>query len=479
MEAMTTAGVHIGGEERPASGGEWLDSIDPATERPWVRVARGTARDVDDAVAAARSAQPDWERAGPTVRGRLLQRLAGLVEENAAELAALEARDVGKPLHEAVDDVRTTAGFFRYYGEAADKLLGDRIAVDGGFAVTDRVAYGVTGHVTPWNYPLMLLGRTLAPALAMGNATVLKPAEETSVTSVRIASLAAAAGIPDGVVNVVPGRGAEAGAALAAHPDVDHLSFTGSRATGIAVMHASADVMRPVMSELGGKCPAVVFDDVDLNGLVPTLRNAWLWNNGQSCNGLSRVLVARPLLAGLVEALAADIAQLSMGPALQDCDLATLVSRVHHERVLGHIDAARADGARIVTGGGRPVNRPSGYFLEPTIVVAGPASRVATEEVFGPVLAVVPFDDEDDAVAIANRPRYDLASAVFTADVDRAFRVADRLRAGQVYVNNWTLGMGLDLPFGGLRHSGSGREKGLTALAEYSALRTTIVRVGR
>jgi aldehyde dehydrogenase (NAD+) len=472
-----TASIYINGHQRSASSGDWIASIDPATAKPFAKVARGTAEDIEAAVAAARAAQPGWEAIGPHARGRMLLRLADLVQENQRELAELEAQDAGKPLTEAIDDILGTEALFRYYGEAVDKVHNEKIALQGGFALTDRVPYGVTGHITPWNYPAQLLARTVAPALAMGNASVLKPAEETSLTSVRIAALATEAGLPDGVFNVVPGHGHEAGAALTAHPDVDHISFTGSREVGQLIMHACADVMRPLSLELGGKSPSVVFDDIDVEQILPTLRTSLLWNNGQTCNAQSRVLVSHKIHRDLLDALVEEFRSLTIGPGLEDKDLASLVSQAQYDRICGYIENGRNEGSRLVTGGGRPSHLPDGYFLEPTIFDVNVNSRIANEEIFGPVLAVAKFSDEAEAIRIANATPYDLAAAVWTQDIDRAFRVAGQLRAGQVYVNNWGLDTGVMLPFGGLRHSGFGREKGLAALAEYSALKTTVVRV--
>jgi len=471
-----TAPIYINGSQRDPGG--WIDSIDPATGKAFAKVARGTAADIDAAVAAASAAQPAWDALGPARRGELLQKLADALGANEAELARIEAQDAGKPVFEAVDDVQTAAAYFRFYGEAVDKFYNDKIPLEGGFGLTDRIPHGVTGHITPWNYPVMLLARTVAPALAMGNAVILKPAEETSLSSVYTARLATQVGFPDGVFNVVPGLGEEAGAALSGHPGIDHISFTGSREVGKLIMHASADVMRPLTLELGGKSPSVVFDDVDVELIAPKLRTALLWNNGQTCNAQSRILVSKKVHGHLLEALEAEFSKLEIAPGLEDKDLASLVSKQQYERVASYIEIGRAEGQRIVTGGRRPKHLDQGYFLEPTIFdVTDPGSRIANEEIFGPVLSVARFEDEEQAIRVANGTPFDLAAAVWTQDIDRAFRVAGQLRAGQVYVNNWSIGTGVNLPFGGIRNSGFGREKGIAALAEYSALKTTVVRV--
>jgi aldehyde dehydrogenase (NAD+) len=474
-----TALMVVGGDEVPAAGGDWLETRDPATGGVLARVPRGGERDVDAAVRAARAAQPAWAALPAGERGRLLLAIADRIAAEADALTRLETLDVGKPLHEARVDVHHAKRLFRYYGEIADKVPTEKLTVDGGFAFTDRIPHGVTGHITPWNYPIQLFARTVAPALAVGNACVVKPAEDTPLTSLRAARLALDAGLPAGVLNVVTGLGAEAGAALSDHPDVDHLSFTGSRPTGERVMAASARQMRPVMLELGGKSPSILLRDVDVAELVPALRTAVLWNAGQTCDAQSRILVDRAIHSDVLDALAADFERVTVGPGVDDPDIGPLVSETQHDRVSQHVAAARSDDrARLVIGGGRPDRLDDGWFFEPTIFDVGDASSpIATEEVFGPVLTIVPFDGEREAARIANGVGYDLAAAVWTKDIDRAFRVAHQLRAGQVHINSWGIGSGVELSFGGIRHSGFGREKGLRALDEYSALRTTTVRV--
>jgi aldehyde dehydrogenase (NAD+)/betaine-aldehyde dehydrogenase len=475
---LETALMVIDGEDVAARGGDWLETRDPATGRVLARVPRAGPRTSTPRCARRAEPSPRGERSLPA-NAALLLALAGRVAAQAEELTRLETLDVGKPLHEARVDVHHAERLFRFYGEAVDKVHTEKLTVDGGFAFTDRIPHGVTGHITPWNYPIQLFARTVAPALAVGNACVVKPAEDTPLTSLRVACLALEAGLPAGVLNVVTGLGAEAGSALADHPDVDHLSFTGSRPTGERVMAASARQMRPVMLELGGKSPSILLGDVDVADLVPTLRSAVLWNGGQTCDAQSRILVDRAIHADVLDALTADFAQVTIGPGVEDHDLGPLVSETQHRRVSAHVGAARtAGGARLVIGGRRPDGFDDGWFFEPTIFdVSDPSSPIANEEVFGPVLTIVPFRDEREAVRLANGVGYDLAAAVWTKDIDRAFRLASQIRAGQVHINSWGIGSGVELSFGGIRQSGFGREKGLRALDEYSALRTTTVRV--
>lgn len=469
--------LFIGGREQLAAGREWLDDVDPSTGEAFARVARGTAPDVDAAVAAALGAQQAWAARHPRDRGRLLKRLAHRIVEQADVLAALESRDTGKPLAEALPDVLTAANYCTYYGEAIDKVHGEHISVAGGFAVTESVPHGVTGHIVPWNFPIAIMARTVAPALAAGNACVVKPAPETPMTALAIARLATEVGVPAGVLNVVPGLGAEAGAALTRHPRVDLISFTGSPEVGREVMHASADVARPVLLELGGKSPSVVFADADLHAVAPMLRGAALTNAGQVCSALTRVLVERSAHDALVDALSAEFRTVHLAQTGADGRVVgPLISRRQLERVEDYVDLGRTEGAAVAVGGRRGAG--DGFFYEPTILVgASGEMRVAREEIFGPVLTVLPFDTPEQAATLANSTEYGLVAAVWTQDIDRALSVASRLQAGQVFINNWGLGVGVDLPFGGVKGSGFGREKGLDALREYSRTKTTVIAV--
>jgi aldehyde dehydrogenase (NAD+) len=479
MSTMTKlrAPVFIGGEEREPVGGTWVDDVDPATAAPFAVMARGSGRDVDAAVTSALAVQLKWAAAGPESRGRVLIRIADLIERDRDTLARVESQDVGKPLSQAVDDVAAAAGYFRFYGEAVGKINGEVLPLPGGFAMIDRVPRGVTGHILPWNYPIELFGRSVAPSLAAGNACVVKPAEEAPLTSVAVGRLAVEAGLPPGVLNIVPGLGEEAGAALAAHPALSHVSFTGSREVGILVARASALHARPVMLELGGKSPSVVLQDADVPSMVRAVHGSIIPNTGQTCSANTRILVARAIHDEVVGALVEDLRGLSMGPGLDDKDLGPLISKSQLARVTGYVDRASEEGGNLLVGGHRPAELP-GYFFEPTVFdVADASVRIAQEEVFGPVVTVLTFASDDEAVAYANGTVYDLVASVWTQDIDRAFAIARSLRAGQVFINNWSLGSGQNLPFGGARGSGYGREKGLEALREYTTTKTTVVRV--
>ncbi|MGH3665203.1 MAG: aldehyde dehydrogenase family protein, partial [Egibacteraceae bacterium] len=367
------------------------------------------------------------------------------------------------------------AQYLEFYGGFADKIYGDTIPLDGdSFAMTLREPLGVTGHIIPWNYPLQIGARTLAPALVGGNACVIKPAEEAPLTTVVLAQLLEEAGLPAGVVNVVPGIGEVAGTALAASDDIDHVSFTGGVDTGRSVMTAAAANLKPVTMELGGKSPSVVLADADLARAVPVITKALIQNCGQTCSAGTRVVVHRSRHDELVERLGDALGTVRLGRGTDDPDMGPLISAAQLERVLGYFDVAATDGAQVVTGGAAAdVDGLAGFFVRPTLLdQATPEMRIAREEIFGPVLAVLTVDDDADALAVADATDYGLIAAVWTRDLDRALWLARHLQCGQVYVNSYGAGGGVPLPFGGYKKSGFGREKGLEAVREYTQTKT-------
>ena len=464
----------IGGRWVAPASGARLPVEDPSRGTEIGEIARGTAADIDAAVEAAeRALQGEWGRLTATERGRLLAKLGELVASRVDELARIEALDVGKPLKQGRADALALARYMEFYAGAADKVMGETIPYLGGYTVyTLREPHGVTGHIVPWNYPMQIAGRTVGAALAMGNACVLKPAEEACLTSLALADLAREAGFPDGALNVVPGLGEEAGAALAAHPGVRHISFTGSVAVGALVQAAAARHVAPVTLELGGKSPQVVFADADLHRALPFLVNAGIQNAGQTCSAASRILVDRRVYGEVVERMAARYRTLKVGPADADLDVGPLIS----EKQKAIVSRFLADGADLKTAAiGEIVDDAprGGHYVAPTLFAdVVPGHRLAQEEIFGPVQVVIPFDDEAEAVAIANGTGYGLVAGLWTADGGRQMRLAKALRAGQVFVNNYGAGGGVELPFGGVGKSGHGREKGFEALYGFSALKT-------
>jgi aldehyde dehydrogenase (NAD+) len=472
----------IGNRLVAASDGRTLPMIDPSDGMPFAAIARSGAADVDAAVAeASRARDGVWGRLAPAERGRCLARLSRAISDHADELALLEARDCGKPLAQARADAAACARYFEFYAGAPDKLHGTTIPYTDGYTVlTWREPHGVTGHVIPWNYPLQIFGRSVGGALAAGNACVVKPAEDACLSLLRVALLAADAGLPPGALNIVTGIGSEAGAALIAHRGVQHVSFTGSPATGAIVAAAAAQRHCPATLELGGKSPQIVFADADLDAALPALVNAIVQNSGQTCSAGSRLLVEQTAYERVLTLLGERFAALTAGPAFRDVDCGPLIRASQRDRVTRFLDGAHAGGIATVAAGRIAADAPSGgFYVAPTLLRDVPADApIACDEVFGPVLAAMPFDDEADAIALANATDYGLVAGVWTRDGGRQLRMARALASGQVFVNNYGAGGGVELPFGGVKHSGYGREKGFEALYGFTTLKTVVLRHG-
>jgi acyl-CoA reductase-like NAD-dependent aldehyde dehydrogenase len=467
-------GMVIDGCMTEAVAGRVLPTHDPSTGEVLADVACGGVDDVDRAVRSAATAadRDGWRCAPPAVRQRTLLAVADKLDRAAEDLARLESLDTGKPLREARVDVAVAVRYFEYFAGASEHGGGDTIPLgSNAFAWTMRQPYGVVGHIVPWNYPLAISARTVAPALAAGNASVLKPSELAPLTAISLGSLAVEAGLPAGCLNVVPG-GAEAGAALAAHPAVGLLSFTGSPATGREVMSACSAHTTPVCLELGGSCPHVVLADADLDRAVPTIVAGILHNAGQTCTAGRRVVVDRRVATVVVEALAERLAAVTLGRGLDDPDMGPMISPAHRDEVASQVARATTEGATVAAKGAAVSAGVDGSaFLAPTLLTDVPPDHAAArEEIFGPVLSVTVVDGAAEAVAAANASPYGLAGAVWTRDIDTALWVAERIEAGQVFLNCY--GAGVEVPLAGWKQSGVGAEKGLQALHQYTRPKT-------
>jgi len=467
-------------------GGEWVSGSDrfvtlnPATEEPIAEIEEAGAEQVDAAVRSAREAfeSPKWRHLDPHRRSALLWRLADLVEENAAFIAETETRDNGKPLFESSKvDIPFVVSNLRYFAGWADKLTGDVIPVSGGFLnYTMREPIGVVAAIIPWNFPVNIASWKLAPALACGNAVILKPAEQTPLTALLLGELALEAGFPPGILNVIPGRGPITGQALVEHPDVDKVCFTGSTATGRVVMRTAAEGPKKVSLELGGKSPNVVFADADLEAAVRGAITGIFYGKGEVCAAGSRLLVEASIHDEFVEKLAARASSMTVGdPTDPKTRIGALVSAEQRDKVLGYIESGREDGARLVAGGNPASVNERGFFVEATVFDGVDSEmRIAREEIFGPVLATLAFDDLADAVEIANRTIYGLAAGVWTRDVGKAHEFARDVQAGTVWVNTYNR-YDPASPFGGFKQSGFGRDLGEIALHEYTQTKSVWV----
>jgi betaine-aldehyde dehydrogenase len=473
--------LFIGGRFVDALSGETLATLNPHDNSTITEVAMAGVADVDRAVQAAAAALPAWRRMAAADRGRILLKLADLIEANAEELARLESLDTGHPLRDSrALDVPRTAGCYRYFGGMADKFQGETIPVEAGFLnYTLREPVGVVGQVVPWNFPLMFTSWKMAPALAAGNTIVMKPAEVTPLSSLKIAELMAEAGMPDGVVNMVPGLGTVAGQAIAEHPGIHKIAFTGSTATGRKVVQASAGNLKKVQLELGGKGPNIVFDDANLIAAVNGSAWAIFHNQGQACIAGSRLILQEKIADAFLDKFIALAKSIRLGNPLDAAtEMGPLTSQLHRDRVLNYVNVAREQGGEVLTGGQSPGGAlAAGCYVEPTVVRAKTAQdRVAQEEVFGPFVTVLTFKTDDEALAIANGTDYGLGSGLWTMNLPRAHRFARELHAGMVWINSYKR-VNPGSPFGGTGLSGYGREMGFDAMREYTQVKSVWVNV--
>jgi aldehyde dehydrogenase (NAD+) len=477
-----TEGLIIDGKRVDAADHGTFDVFDPSSGKVLATVAKATKADVKRAVQSAHAALESsaWGGMAPAERGRIMNRIAAMIRERTEELSDLESRDNGKPLRQARTDVQVAARYFEFFAGAADKIMGNTIPLGPGYLdYTVREPIGVSAHIVPWNYPIQIGARGVAPALAAGCAVVFKPSSEAPMTAMRLGEIGLACGLPPGVLNVVPGTGSEAGVALASDPDINQLTFTGSVDVGIAVAKMAADNVVPVVMELGGKSPNIVFADADLDLTVQGVANAIFQNAGQTCSAGSRLLVERGAHDALVERLAARAASMRLGPGVSDPDMGPIISKRQLETIEGYVKVGQGEGATVVAGGARPSDPAlaGGYFFQPTLLDRVSADmRVAREEIFGPVLAIIEFDGLDQAAALANRSDYGLLAGIWTTNINKALALASKIKSGQVYVNTYGAGGGVELPFGGYKKSGYGREKGLESLASYTQVKNVCMK---
>jgi phenylacetaldehyde dehydrogenase len=470
----------IDGKWVQAHSGKTFDSIDPATGEILARVAEGDKADIDLAVKAARRAfeSGPWSKMSASERGRIIWKIGDLLQENLEEFAELETLDNGKPLSVArVADVPLAADLFHYMAGWATKVEGSTIPIAGPFlAYTRREPIGVVGQIIPWNFPLLMAAWKLGPALATGCTVVLKPAEQTPLSALRLGELALEAGLPPGVLNIVTGFGETAGAALAAHPDVDKIAFTGSTEVGKLIVQAAAGNLKKVTLELGGKSPNIVFDDADLKQATAGAANAIFFNHGQCCCAGSRLFVEDKIFDKVVEGVSESAKKIKVGPGMNaDTTMGPLVSEEQFRRVRGYMEAGLNEGAKAVVGGKTVGNR--GYFVEPTVLVnTKPTMKVVQEEIFGPVVTAMPFKSIDEIAAEANNTTYGLAAGIWTKDIAKAHSLANKLKAGTVWINCYNV-FDAAMPFGGYKQSGWGREMGKEALELYTETKAVCVRI--
>ena len=462
--------MYVNGEWVASNSGKTFPVYDPSTEDVIAEVPDSNAKDVDRAVAFAKGAFENgpWASSTAQERGRVLFKLADAVRQNAAALAELEARNSGKPIVEAEYDMADVATCFEYYGGLATKVSGHVNPVpDNALSLSLKEPVGVAGQIIPWNYPLLMAAWKLAPALAAGCTCVLKPAEQTPLTALELAKHFEACGLPNGVVNIVTGFGESAGAPLVQHPDVNKIAFTGSAAVGKQIVKMAADTVKRVTLELGGKSPNIFFADADFEAAIDGALFGVFINQGEVCSAGSRILVERPIYKKFVEAMAAKAKTIKLGPPLQrDTKMGPLVSHEQYDRVRSYLEIGKQE-AKLASGGDRPKNIERGYYVEPTVFYdVDNSARIAHEEIFGPVAAVIPFEDEADAVKIANDTPYGLAAAVWTRDIFKAFRAVKKIRAGIVWVNHMQPTY-VEAPWGGYKQSGFGRELGPWGIEEY------------
>ena len=469
----------IDGVWQDPNSNNYLPLLNPSNGKEICRIARCSNEDVNLAVTAARhSLASEWGQFSALERGRILQKIGLLVKDKIDLLSRIESIDVGKPLTQSKADAMALARYLEFYSGAADKIHGDTIPYQNGYTVyTLREPHGVTAHIIPWNYPMQIIGRSVIGALTMGNAVVLKPSEDACLTALAFADICREANLPKGALNVITGYGNETGELLSKHPGINHISFTGSVPVGTKIQKNAAENIVPVTLELGGKSPQIVFSDANISQAVPFLLKAGLQNAGQTCSASSRILIQKSIYSKVEKALAGKYKNLTIGPAIQDFDLGPLISK----KQVGMVQKYLNLGSDLKKLAETKLNDKleNGSFIAPTLFgMVDPNHALAQEEIFGPIQVLIPFDDEEDAIKIANGTKFGLVAGIWTSDGSRQLRMAKKIKAGQVFINNYGAGGGVELPFGGMGHSGYGREKGFEALNSFSTIKTIAINHG-
>ncbi|MDV2683623.1 aldehyde dehydrogenase family protein [Alkalihalophilus lindianensis] len=474
--------MYINGNWLNASNKEMINVVNPESQEVMTAIPRGQKQDVAHAVTAAKKVfeSESWQSLKPSQRGRALNEIAAKLRENKSELAKIETSDTGKPLAQSESDVENSARYFEYYAGMADKMFGETIPVEPGILdYTIREPIGVSAQIIPWNYPLQIASRSIAAAIATGNTVVVKPAEDASLSILALGRLIAENETLKSALQIVTGYGHEAGDALINHPDIDHITFTGSYNTGVKVMMAAAKQIVPVTLELGGKSPHIVFEDSDLDEAAQVIVRSFIQNAGQTCSAGSRLIVHHTVKEQLLTKLVKLTESISIGPGSDNNDLGPIISKKQFDRIQAMVEQAKLEGAHVITGG-RPAEiiHSRGLYYLPTILNRiSPKSEIAQEEVFGPVLTVFDFETESEAVDLANGTDYGLVTGIWTNDISRAHRVSNKVKSGQVFINNYGAAGGVEMPFGGYKKSGIGREKGVEALQNYTQLKNIAVKV--
>jgi len=475
-----TKNCFINGCWKKPKSDNYITLIDPSNGQETCKIARSMKDDVDLSVASAKNAlNGEWGNYSALDRSRMLQKIGNLVKGKIDVLAKLESFDVGKPLTQSKADANALARYLEFYSGAADKIHGDTIPYQNGYTVYSfREPHGVTAHIIPWNYPMQIIGRSVVAALTMGNAVVLKPSEDACLTALAFADICREAGLPKGALNVLTGLGYEAGKMLSEHPDINHISFTGSVSVGSQIQKSAANNIVPVTLELGGKSPQIVFSDANIDEAVPFLLKAGLQNAGQTCSASSRILIQNSVYSKVERILTEAYKKLSVGPAIEDFDVGPLISKKQAKIVESFLKFG-SDLNKLAEAKINPLSCSRGSFVAPTLFGdVDPQHMLAQEEIFGPIQVLIPFNDEEEAVKIANGTKYGLVAGLWTKDGSRQMRMAKSIKAGQIFINNYGAGGGVELPFGGVGHSGFGREKGIEALNSFSILKTVAVNHG-